>query len=209
MKIKDPFISLAELVITDQPIGRLATAIEVVGFYTWDRFRRFTLVTQESTSEEHNNLFKWVLDALAKGVKEDEIDFDYYNEMSFGPTILNLCGWTKSTIPDFEKLNKEWVQCNVDSTNEPSYPVYKLTFAPPKKKDDWYYCIKDAVYTFKLKHGTYATEPQLWAFLYSCNLNRWEITIEKNSMKLGSVKLDRANFKKRFGRYCSFTATNN
>lgn len=106
MKEKDSFISIAELGFTDQSTRKLATAVEMVGFYTWDRFGRYIFVP--ATGEIHKDKRDRVLNDLVNGYKGIEEDSDYFYDQLQIPTNLSLSGWTKSKLPDFQALQIEW-----------------------------------------------------------------------------------------------------
>jgi hypothetical protein len=208
MSTNDPFKSIAELAIIEVPINKLATAIEMVGFYTWDRFGRYTHVIPADSDAQNKRLLSVVLDALAKGFKGDEIDSDYFDKMRFGPTILNLSGWTESTIPNFDKLGEQWNQQHLGELEVPTKPALAPNFIEPKRKDDWFYCIQHAVTAFLNEHGFYPSEPQLWSYLHSGKPAGWSLNKKDNTLILGESVLDRENFGKRIDRYFDYSSDN-
>ena len=122
MSEKDIFKSIAELAFSDQPVGRLATAIEKNGFYTWDKFGRYIHVPPVGEENLYSDIRDEVLKELAKGYKDDEEDSDYFYEMMKAPTRLNRSGWTQSTLPGFEELQAKWNNEYIGTTKAPALP---------------------------------------------------------------------------------------
>lgn len=109
MTKSEKFWSIAELASTDVSVGKLATAIEISGVYTWDRFGRFRLMGPKNSSDESVELTKQVLEALSRGWKNDEQDLDYFLSMMH-ETMLSDCGWFESKLPNFDELYKQWAE---------------------------------------------------------------------------------------------------
>jgi len=208
MSNKESFISFAELAATEVPISKLVTAIEMVGFCAWDRFGRYTQVKPTDVSDENERLRSSVLDALAKGYKGDEVDIDYFENMRFGPSVLTLSGWAESAMPDFDQLKKEWDQQHIGELVIPTKPASIPVFKEPKRKDDWYYCIQDAITNFQNDHGRFPSEPQIWSYLHSGKPAGWSIQKKGNKLILSETEMDRENFSKRFNRYFKYPSDN-
>lgn len=114
-KKKDPFRSVAELAFSKESVGKLATAIEETGFYTWDRYGRYIFVPPVKANEAaiHSDRRNELLNKLAEGYKGIEEDSDFFYEQMQRPTILSLSGWTESNLPKFEKVQEEWNHKNL------------------------------------------------------------------------------------------------
>ncbi len=112
MSKKDSFNSLAHLAIHSVTVDRLASAIELEGFYTWDRFNRFIHIPSNDNDEDndYSDIRKTVLDALAEGIIADENDNDDFHITTEHLTILEQCGWYESKLPEFEKTQEDWNQ---------------------------------------------------------------------------------------------------
>jgi hypothetical protein len=97
----NPFRSLADLILNNESISVLATAIEENEIYFWDRFGRF-----KKTEKNDKNL---ALELLANHYdwesKQDPfsgqnpLEVNYYHP-------LNLYGWANDVIPNFEEIAK-------------------------------------------------------------------------------------------------------
>lgn len=128
MSKHETFYDIVKLVELGYSIPGIATAIEAKGFYTWDRFGRFLKVPPSNKADEFNEVRESVLDALAEGIRDDEIDVDYYADM-FGKMPLGLSGWYESQLPNFDELMTNWNKDNAGnlSVNKP------LKVAPQSK----------------------------------------------------------------------------
>lgn len=123
------FVSIAKLASDGVvSIAKLATAIELETFYTWDQFRRLVKVSPELNSDLHTKLTREVLKELAAGYKGWEFDMDYYQSAENSVSLLASCGWLSDYIPDFDNLTSHWNAQN-DGQN----------VVPPKATDpkDW------------------------------------------------------------------------
>ena len=121
MSKKDKFWSVAELAFTKASIGTLAIAIEMGGFYTWDRFGRYCHISSKGGTNDWGKIYNNVLDKLAEGHVGDEEDSDYYYRMMVEQTVLSMSGWTESKLPDFEKIQAEWNKKYVGITEIPKH----------------------------------------------------------------------------------------
>ena len=74
----DSFISVWDLVTDDRSTSKLATAIETVGFYTWDRFGRYIHISFETKEDAHIAIRNELLNELAGGYKGNEEDQEYF-----------------------------------------------------------------------------------------------------------------------------------
>jgi len=94
-------------VIPSCSISDIASAIEIGGFYTWDRFERFIYVKPDG--ECHRELFDNVLNSLAKTVLgHGELNADFMFSESSELNLLENCGWPDSNLPDFKGLRHKW-----------------------------------------------------------------------------------------------------
>jgi hypothetical protein len=92
---KHDFLSLKHCLDLGHSVGVLATAIETVGIFTWDRYGRF--MAFDKTSVEAAD----ALDVLARFLAflespwdDDEPDLDDPD------SVLSLCGWPRHQLPD-------------------------------------------------------------------------------------------------------------
>ncbi len=130
MNKREPFWSIPQLFEAGYSITEIATAIEVDGFYTWDRFGRFVKVPPIDKGGIFSELRDAVLDALAEGIKAGEVDSDYFLNM-YGPTVLGTSGWDESKLPNFGELETAWSKKYSGSVNTPSKQE------PPKQSKIW------------------------------------------------------------------------
>ena len=78
----------------------------------------------------------------------------------------------------------------------------------PKKKDDWYYVLYEAIRVFEQQHGHTPNESQLWLSLNRCSLKGYEFERAERLgvdgyQLFGGKHLDREAFKKRYQRLYS------
>ncbi len=174
----DPFMRLGDLhFIAREKLGTLASAIELHGVFTWDRFGRFTHYSLGSPEVTK------ALDELAMlyerngGHPDDEIDHDFYYE-NFGDRF----GWPASISPDFDAIeagmpfpqrDAPTKKLNVKAENANLGMVLALLKFIQGELDNQ-------------KHPDYVSETQLGEFL------------EKSMVGFPGVSVD--NFKKKFAR---------
>jgi hypothetical protein len=124
------FNSIADLCLdSTHSINAIAAAIELIGFYTWDKLGRFIYVSPDK--DAHKKLCGDLVDHLSEACKGGyEFDEDYFDTPSQGLINLKRCGWIASDLPDFEKLRIEWDHKNLGKKTK-SLPLKSLEESQP------------------------------------------------------------------------------
>jgi len=104
----NPFVPLGNLV--DQiPIAILATAIEKVGIYTWDRFGRFVLAKAEDQEKALSALalqHEWEIERFHGDDPRSPLD----QAVGTGDSNFDLFGWATMALPDFDQYHVDQVE---------------------------------------------------------------------------------------------------
>lgn len=98
----NPFTSLADLILDNESIAVLATAIENNRVYFWDRFGRFKKADKEEDKKDALDLLANFYDWDTRQeppVEKSEFKFDWYNP-------LKLYGWAKEVLPNFDNIRE-------------------------------------------------------------------------------------------------------
>ncbi|MDV6341125.1 hypothetical protein R2103_05000 [Nitrosomonas sp. Is24] len=105
------FTSIAQLCLDSQySIAEIASAIELVGFYTWDKLGRFIYVLpKEKIQDDFRKLYEDLLEHLSEVIRGGyEFDEDYFQKSSQGLENLKRCGWPSLNLPDFGEQRIKW-----------------------------------------------------------------------------------------------------
>lgn len=105
------FCSLGSLILQGLSVGVLASAIERVGVYGWDRFGRTSKAEEERMSKAFDALAFLLTDPHSDIPTSSTYCGDFRElqillEDNWDHT-LNLYGWPVSVCPDFEKIKNE------------------------------------------------------------------------------------------------------
>jgi len=99
MDKEDVFLRLGELIFDqDVAIGTIATAIELNGIHTWDRFGRRRLFTAETPEAQS------ALDHLSWAYAYLDVRADEELRERFWEIGANNFGWPSAQVPDFKLL---------------------------------------------------------------------------------------------------------
>lgn len=97
----NPFHSLADLILNNKSIAVLATAVEKIDIYCWDRFGRFIKAEKLDKNNALDllaDLYKWEGEQEPP-FQQNPLEVDYQHP-------LYLYGWAKDVLPNFEDISK-------------------------------------------------------------------------------------------------------
>ena len=108
-------------------VADIATAIEKVGFYTWDRYGRFMHIKPSLDGSPCSPKCEEILEKLAflheKNIaarrKVGEQGRELLRETGHD---LFWAGWRKGELPDFASLRREWHQAHAGTDDVPDQP---------------------------------------------------------------------------------------
>ncbi len=110
---KPRFCGIHELLVDRFSVPEVATAVEEVGFYTWDPYGRFLRVSLKDLNpykEFTLNALKealqqWRQEAIEARINDghDEGDLIYSDDC-----VLHHCGWPSNDLPDFREVYQRW-----------------------------------------------------------------------------------------------------
>ncbi|MEJ1372590.1 MAG: hypothetical protein RPU32_12525 [Candidatus Sedimenticola sp. (ex Thyasira tokunagai)] len=130
-----------------------------------------------------------ILEVCDTNVHEEELCVDWTALLE----QRQFAGWIKNSLPD-----SFWGDVGEGSSEDQGFSMNE-----PKRKDDWFYCIRDHAISFHNKFNKLPTEPQLWNLLIQLSDPTWNLGISGKRVVLGEKAIDREAFSKRFSSYFS------
>ena len=116
----NPFLNLASLLRIKISAGKLASAIESEGIYTWDKYGRFGLandVDKQRALDLIEIFYKWKNTPPQEEAYEDtQSPLDRCNDYF-------KFGWASEVAPDFDSIGNAHIQAKLDLTSSPKPSV--------------------------------------------------------------------------------------
>ena len=121
----NPFLDLASLLGIKISVGKLASAIESHGIYTWDKYGRFGLANdadKERALDLIEVFYKWKnTPPQEKAYEDTQSPLDRCNDYF-------KFGWASEVAPDFDSIGNAHIQAKLDmtSSSNPSVPASEI-----------------------------------------------------------------------------------
>lgn len=129
------FCSIVDILKSGYDIGEIVTAVEAMGYFTWDSYGRFVHIPPTGGDDESISTRGQLLDELAESYRF-HFDFRQYDpaekvehnkSVDYRPgKILFLSGWPSEKLPDFESLQENWDARNAGTEPPPRPPTGEM-----------------------------------------------------------------------------------
>ena len=201
-KPKNGFLPIAS-VILEFGVSKTICAMDIHGFYCWDKFGRYLYVNSDSHDEVILSARREVMNEISEGIIDDEIDLEYFQARQHYPNPISHSGWKLSEVPDIDQASVLWKEKYIGSTpyELPAKPDFNIKDL--KKKDEWYECMIDAYKRYSDEYDTVPTKSELWNFLASGKAESWGVIYKEKDLFLDDFPLTKAKFNKRYKNYFS------
>lgn len=127
-EVSNPFVTLGDLINEDIPIAALATAIEIGGIYSWDRFGRYGKTGDVNMAFVLDLLakqYRWVMDPCVERLRDPRSPLEQYEEPPNNPddaedwvNPFDQFGWMKNERPDFDNIHQPQIENGLKPVNK-------------------------------------------------------------------------------------------